>query len=370
MRYLICILFLIFVKSSFGQSTHQLALLLPFNNKLTVEYNQTAAWQLGEMCRNYYRGLLIAMDSLATEENRITLRVYDTENDSLVTAKILQKKEMLSSSLIIGPVMQGGNKMVSNFARQQKVYQISPLMTFSKSKIGDEYWVAANPDLPSYGGILTQRLLSVSIDTILIVIISDNSSLDKAITPALKKISTDDKRIKIRVVDANAETDINALYSERYKNCVLINSTKEQTVNKWLYRINDTSHAIYPEVYGYSQWFDFRNFDIALWQKKNVRIISPYFVDYTRHDVIAFIKVFRERYSIEPTEEAFKGFDQGLYFTSLLIQNGKKLFSSDTTNSYRGLHTTYMYQKAKDGQYKSNYLNMLKFESDRLISTE
>lgn len=369
MKYVFYILLFISSHKLFGQSTHEVALLLPFNNKLTVDYNQTAAWQLGEICRNYYRGMLLAMDSLSKEETKITLRVYDTENDSLVTSKILQKKELLNTSLIYGPVMQSGNKMVSSFARQQKIYQVSPLMTFSKSKIGDEYWVAANPDLPSYGGILTQRLLSVSIDTILIVIISDNSSLDKAITPALKKISTDDKRVKIRVVDANAETDINAFYSEKYKNCVLINSTKEQTVNKWLYRINDTSQVVFPEVYGYNQWFEFRSFDVALWQKKNVRIISPFFVDYTRHDVIQFIKLFRDRFGIEPTEEAFKGFDQGLYFTSLLIQNGKKLFSSNTT-IYRALHTSYLYQKDKDGQYKSKFLNILKFESDRLIAVD
>jgi hypothetical protein len=367
MKYLFYILLFISSQNLFGQPTHEVALLLPFNNKLTVEYNQTAAWQLGEMCRNYYRGMLLAMDSLSKAETKITLRVYDTENDSLVTAKILQKKEFLTTSLIYGPVMQGGNKMVSSFARQQKIYQISPLMTFSKTKIGDEYWVAANPDLPSYGNILSEKLLSTTTDTIQFLIISDNSLLDKAITPVLKKIAVDNKRLKVKVIDANADIDINSFYSIRYKNCVLINSSKEQTVNKWLYRINDTTQFIFPEVYGYNQWFEFRSFDIALCQKKNVRIISPSFVDYTRHDVIQFVKSFRDRYGIEPTEEAFKGFDQGLYFTSLLIQNGKKLFSN-YTSIYQALHTSYLYQKDKDGQYKSKYLNILKFESDRLIA--
>jgi ABC-type branched-subunit amino acid transport system substrate-binding protein len=361
--------FVLYTVAVAQKQQYHISLILPFNNKLSLTAQGTSAVQLGDMCRQYYQGMLIAFDEIATEDRAIHLHVFDTENDSMQTVKIIQKPTFKQSDLIFGPVMQGGNKLVSDFARQSKVFQVSPLMTFSKSKIGDEYWISANPDLPSYGSIIAQQLLQAHPnDSLHIIIVSDNGSLDKAISPTLKKALQDYKRAKVKVVESTASADINAVLHTTKYNYVIIPTNKEQVANQVLYRIKDTTQAQNITVLGFAQWFDFKTIDPSIWQRKNVSIVSPYFVDYTDANVISFVEKYRERYATEPTEEAVKGYDQAKYFGLQLLKNGRSLFSNNIENtSYKALHTRYQFEKDKvSGQYKNGYLNIIRFSGNEL----
>lgn len=363
------ILILAFQTVALAQKQYHVSVILPFNNKLSLTAQGTSAVQLGDMCRQYYQGMLLAVDELASADKMIHMHVFDTENDSMQTVKIIQKSTFKQSDLIFGPVMQGGNKLVSDFARQSNVYQVSPLMTFSKSKIGDEFWISANPDLPSYGSIIAKQLLAAHPnDSLQIIIVSDNGSLDKSISPTLKKALQDNKRIKIKVVEGAAIADVNAVLHPTKYNYVIIPTNKEQLANQVLYRIKDTSQAQNITVLGFGQWFDFKTIDPSIWQRKNVSIVSTYFVDYSDTAVISFVTKYRERFGTEPTEEAIKGYDQGKYFTSLLLKNGRSLFSNNQeANEYKALHTRYLFEKDKTtGQYKNGYLNIIRFSGNEL----
>jgi hypothetical protein len=351
------------------QQQYHISIILPFNNKLSLTAQGTSAVQLGDMCRQYYQGMLIALDELATADRMIHLNVFDTENDSMQTVKIIQKSSFKQSDLIFGPVMQGGNKLVSDFAKQSKVYQISPLMTFNKTKIGDEFWISANPDLPSYGGIIAKQIFAAHPnDSLQIIIVSDNGSLDKTISPMIKKAFQDNKRVKLKVLEGAAIQDINsALHPTKY-NYVLMPTNKEQVANQVLYRIKDTTQAKNITVLGFAQWFDFKTIDPSIWQRKNVSIASTYFVDYTNTETILFVEKYRERFSTEPSEEAIKGYDQGKYFVGLLLKNGRSLFANEQEdNSYKAIHTRFQFEKDKiSGQFKNGYLNFIRFDADEL----
>ena len=132
-----------------GKKANNISLLLPFCSKQILADPNYKDAELGNLCREYYQGALIALDSFEKAEVNVRLSVFDTENDSLTTYKITQKTAFKESELIIGPVRQGGNKVLSQFARKNNVFHVSPLMTFSRTKLDDPFWVSANPDLPS-----------------------------------------------------------------------------------------------------------------------------------------------------------------------------------------------------------------------------
>jgi ABC-type branched-subunit amino acid transport system substrate-binding protein len=365
-KYISSLAFCFVANATTAQIHHKVSVLLPFQNRLYE--TGTSAAQLGTMCRHYYQGLLIAADDLANADHYIHINVYDTDNDSTKTAKIIQKSEFAESDLIFGPVMQGGNKMVSDFARQKKLYQISPLMTFSRPKIGDQYWISANPDLATYGQIIAKYLnTKYGKDTLWIIVVSDNGIQDKSITPELKKSLLEHKHVKVKIIDNKQAADINATLSDKHKNVVFVPSSNEQLANQILYRIKDTIQANNIEVLGIHQWFDFKTIDPSIWQRKNVTIVSNYFVDYKRAEVQEFIDKYRNRYSAEPTEEAFKGYDQAKYFLGLLLQNGKVLFNTDAIPARQMLHTHYAFVKNKqEGQYRLMHLNFIRFVGNEL----
>lgn len=342
------------------------SVLLPFSVDAQLHDPHSTKAELGRISKNYYQGFLIAVDSLSDSDKKLRLQVFDTYNDSLRTARILQREDFKNSQLIIGPVMQGGNKMVAEFAAQKKIMQISPLMTFSKTRISEPYWVAANPELPNYARIFC-NYVKQNFDTALIIVISDKSSLDEAITPAMKRIAGEYRKIKFVFADYNASIDLQRYVSLSVPVHILMPSIKEQNCYKVLYQLKDNAEQPHVRLYGFSQWFDFKNVEVDLWQRKNVHFITPAFVDYNNESVKAFIRTYRAKYNTEPTEEAFKGYDQAKYFLQLLLDKGTLSPEKLAAQSYTGLCTSFRLVMNSNGMLYNNYLNIIKFEHNKPV---
>jgi ABC-type branched-subunit amino acid transport system substrate-binding protein len=342
------------------------SLLLPFSVDAQQYDPQSTKAELGRISKTYYQGFLLALDSLSHSDKKLRLQVFDTNNDSLRTSRILQREDFKNSQLIIGPVMQGGNKMVAEFASQKKIMQVSPLMTFSKTRMNEPYWVAANPELPNYARIFCNYVKQTS-DTAVVVIISDKSSYDEAITPAMKKLTGEYRKIKFQFVDYTAAIDIQRYISATVPVHIIMPSNKEQNCYRVIYQLKDTTEQPHVRLYGFSQWFDFKNVEIDLWQRKNVHFITPAFIDYSSEGVKAFLSAYRARYSTEPTEDAFKGYDQARYFLQQLMDKGSLTPAAISAQSYTGLSTSYRFVMNQNGMLYNNYLNVIKFERNKLV---
>lgn len=364
MKNILCIIVSLVSLQGFAQNKKMsnVSLLLPFCSRQILENPNTGKAELGKLCREYYQGALIAMDEFEKQAISIRLSVFDTDDDSLTTFLVTQKPAFKESELIIGPVKQGGNKVLSQFARKNNVFHVSPLMTFSKTKLDDPLWISAVPDLPSYAAILYSHI-SKADSAAQIVVVADKGVIGKSIANAFRQLQKEHKNARIRVVDYAANFDIAAYASSSLNNHIVVAATQEAAVTGTLRSIRDTTHVNGLHTYGLMQWFDYRNVDYNLYQRCNTFIISPFFVDYSRSDVIGFVKAYREKFNAEPSEEAFKGYDQLMLFGRALNQEGKKFMDVLAGSPVAQLGTTYYFVKQKEGCYQTMYLNILKLEN-------
>jgi hypothetical protein len=348
--------------------TNKISLVLPFcASKILADPNHVET-ELGNISREYYQGALIALDSFERASVPIRLSIFDTNNDSLTLYRIMQKASFKESDLIIGPILQGGNKMLTPFCKEKGIFHVSPLMTFSKTKLNDPFWISSNPDLPGYAQILYQYFLSVRKDSANIIVISDKSPMDNNISLAFKQIpSNTSKTVKLRVVDYNATLDVNTLFSADLPNYLVVPSSKEPMVNKLLYQIKDSSAFAEVSCFGFQQWYDFKSIDFDLWQRKRVHIVTPYFVNYEDDAVKQFVLAYREKFFTEPSEAAFKGYDQLLLYGQALQSSGRNLMDNLAEKDFKMFHTLYRFRKQKEGFYQNTYLNIIRLESDRPI---
>jgi len=348
-----------------AQQNLNVALIMPFCSKQIAADPRSENAELGKVCRSYFKGMKLAMDSFNTLGYKISLNVYDTQNDSVVMAKLIAKPAFRESELVIGPVLQGGNKMLTGFANEKKVYHVSPLMTFSKTRLNDEYWISSNPDLPSFADLVYEHLVSLN-DTLNVVVVSDQSSLDKNFTPAFKKIAGQ-KKIKVKYVAYAPTLDINMYLQPAQHNVVIIPTATERIANGVLYAIKDTTILPRLTTIGFQQWFDFKNADLQLWSNKHVRFASTYFVDYADPAVIRFVEQYREVYSAEPDEAAFKGYDHALLYIGERYKNGNDFMKKLADKKYKACHTTFRFVRAKEGgAWQNNWLNFLELNEGKL----
>lgn len=360
----VCLFFL--NQLAMAQETLNVSLIMPFCSKQIAENPDHSNTELGTLSREYYQGMQIALDSLNTLGNKIKLTVFDTQNDSLLMLKQMTKPAFKESHLVIGPVLQGGNKMLTPFATDKKVYHISPLMTFSKTKLTDEYWISSNPDLPAFADIIYNFLITQE-DTLNIVVVSDQSALDKNFTPAFKKIIPASKTIKIKTVSYTPALDINMYLIPSQHNVLILPTTKEPIANAILYQVKDSLTIPRLSCIGFQQWLDFKNADIQLWEMRKVYFASTYFVDFTDSATKVFVKKYREKFFTEPSEAAVKGYDQGLFYIGNRYALGKDFMKQLADKPSKTLHTTYRFMKQKEGgAYQNYYLNFMRFEGDVL----
>ncbi len=351
-----------FQLSAQNKKANNVSLLLPFCSKQILANPNYKDAELGNICREYYQGVLIAIDSLELAGVKLRLNVFDTENDSLTLLRIMQNVAFKESELFLGPVRQGGNQVLSQFCKINEIYHISPLMTFSKIKMDDPFWISANPDLPIYAGIILKQILSV--DTAAnIIVVFDKSIVGKSLGQAFKNLASN-KKLRLKVLEYNPALDLKLYTSNLYANHIVVAATQESAVNGALRNMGDTSTTYKLTTYGLMQWFDFKNVDYNLYQRFNLSVFSPFYADYTRDDVKQFVVKYRERFSTEPTEAAIKGYDQMLLFTFALNQNGKKFMDNLVDKNIPALGTSFNFIKYKESSsYQTGFLNLLKLDN-------
>lgn len=376
MRYMLSVAKLLLVVTLAGcpcvllaqKKANNIAIVLPFCAEKIMANPDDPESELGNISREYYQGALIALDSFERAGIPVRLAVFDTNNDSLTMFRLLNNQMFKESDLILGPILQGGNKMLTPYCKEKGIYHVSPLMTFSKTRLNDPYWISSNPDVPGYAQIMYNYFVSRKQDSANIIVVSDKSPLDKNISSSFKQIAVPaGKNVKIRVVDYSATLDLNSMFSEKVPNYVVIPTAKEPVVNRLLYGIKDTASIFDVSCFGFAQWYDFKSLDFDLWQRKNVHIVTPYFVNYDDSLVKQFITAYRERFSTEPSDAAFKGYDQLLMYGYALHQNGRSFMEKLSATTHQALHTTYGFKKQKEGFYQNTYLNIIRFYDDKAI---
>lgn len=367
-KYLSVLLCLLAAVQLFAQKkAANIAMVMPFCSEKIMANPDCYDAQLGNLCREYYQGALIALDSLEQASVSLRLSVYDTNNDSMVLLKILQKPQLKDAELIIGPVMQGGNKMMTNFVKGRGVYHVSPLMTFSKTRLDDAYWISANPDLPTYATFLYNYISQLTHDSANIILVSDKSSLDKNINSVIRQITPTGKMMKVKLVEFEKSIDLVKHLSLTLPNHVIIPSGNESNINTVLRRIKDTVETFRITCYGFPHWLEFKNADYDVWQRLDMHIVSPFFVDYDNLRVQAFIAAYRERFHTEPSEVAFKGYDQLLLFGTGLAENGKNFITKIDNKPQPALHTRFLFRRQKEGSsYQNEFLNVIRMDDYKL----
>ncbi len=341
---------------------NKVVMLMPFCSNQLLENPNHPNEQLGTLCREYYQGALLALDTLDKINIRVKLTVLDTENDSLALTRQLKLPAAKEAQLILGPVLQGGNKVMSSFLKGKEVVQVSPLMTFSKTKINEPNWVSANPGLARYGSFMAQYFNQNHADSGLLVVVNDQSLMDKTITEAIQKNIS--KLVKVKFVDANKPTDLVPYLKHKGSVHIVIPTATEKTVNKILQQLSDTSLLHHVSVYGFPQWLDFKNSSYLLWEQCHVHLVTGYYVDYANEAVKAFISAYRERFFTEPTEAAFKGYDQALFFISKLNAYGsKKMLPKLESEQVPALHTVFSIRQIDEkGGYQNEYVHLLRLK--------
>ena len=366
--YIIISLFLLYFQSiAQNKSLIKIALLMPF---CAEEINQNPNHKnadLGNACREYYQGLLIAADSLKNAGFNIEITVFDTEKDTVKFKKILNNEAVQNADFIIGPVIKEGQLMMQNFKNKKNAFHLSPLFTFTKTKINDERAISAYPDLTYYADCFVNYLnKNSSVGNIIIMVGKDVS--DKSLSNYIKQIVKPEFPLNVKQIDLSKVGDIYKNLSKENDNFIFFASDDENQINAALKIIADTSNTFKMNTFGLRKILDFNIINTEYWLKSNLHIISPFYINYSDLLTKKFIETHRNYYETDPNEFAFVGYDQFIMALSTFAQTNGSFKDLNKTATHSLLANKYLLKEKNNASgLQNSYLHILKYTDEGLV---
>lgn len=314
---------------------------------------------------DFYQGLLFAFDSLAKDELRLNLTVFDTKNDSNEVKKIFVKSEVLNSDLIIGPIFNDELLPAIQFAKSKQKFVLSPLAPSTSSAFNNPYFISANAPIELHGKKQAEYIQN-TFDAKNVIVITGKSIAEQRYISAFEStLKNSSKKISVgKVGSSNADLQtIDLQLKKDEKNIIFIASSSPSTLTrvfqklKYLtnkYEIVVFAHPLVPKM-------ESLNFELLL--PLNVHTTSADYIEDDKLIESLFYSEYRKKYKTEPSEFAMNGFDLGMLIGKSISKNGKDISKIINPNPFNGLSGVIDFQQVEGWGVQNTWLQIVKFRN-------
>ncbi len=323
----------------------------------------------------YYEGLLMAADSMKKLGFTAKIYVYDVDEDSAATQKILEKPELSKMNLIIGPFYEGSLRTVIRFAKKHNIKVVDPVST-------NDSILKCNPVVYNAAPSIEMQLKQLAVfitgryPTSPVVVVHNNKETEKAYATVFesalnaerKKAGLKDSVCHVVIYNQAGFSGITKRFNAADTNIVVTLSSGEMFVTKYITNFNNIYGKYKMIVFGLPSWKNYDNIEVEYMQNINLHIFSSTFVDYSDENVKKFILEYRDSYKTEPDKYAFQGFDVGMFFFTALKKFGVNFDKCIDNVGGDYLQSDYKFVKTgeKDG-YDNSFLNIYRYEDYRTV---
>ena len=308
---------------------------------------------------DFYEGALIAADSLRNSGYHIALSVYDTRNDTAHLKSILSKPELKKSNLIIGPLQNSDINPILRFSTENNIPLAVPFIV-SRNVLDSSHFLSSGTasvktQCEEMAAFLNKNLKSDSV-----LFISSGLQKETELISYFKGIIV--QRTHELVYPKQGIAGIKEHLSKK-KNLLIICSSDESIVNNLLSQLNNLKDSTITVV-GMPTWENFQSIEYAILQNLHVHYFTTKLIDYSSHQAIIFRKKFRERFSAEPSDAAFQGFDITYFYLNMALIYGRKFIDYLPERNYEALHTRYLFRKINENSgFENTHIKIVHYEN-------
>ena len=318
--------------SSFISDKLIVSLLLPFMfeeadslmaNGFDINLNNLSSKTINSM--DLYNGVLIGLDELKKKGYKIDLHVFDTQYDTSITKQILDDSTFKKSNLIIGPIYSSNIKKVRDFSRDYSIPMITPydipnqalfmypnLYKYFPSKVTQSAEIGSylNKVKSDYNIVLISNGEDKKSNTYAKVIAKNyadtlviNDSITSIDTLTLLRLYRGETTSLIRdEVDAKKENLFVVAASDIPFLTFIFNDILELSNSEKFYRTKLL-------IIGFQELFDMNSIDIKYKNNFKLKFTSKGRIDYAHDKTIDFIEDYKDKFKMNPQENAFLGND-------------------------------------------------------------
>ncbi len=381
------------------KNTYNIALFLPFDlietdtiileNKLRMkpmEFSQNTLVSV-----EFYRGFLMAIDSLKNQGLNANVFVYDLGNDAGMAKKYISDGSLNKMDLLIGPFHFSTFIFMADFAHENKIKIVCPIDHPNRVMLKKPEVIESTPSQTTQIRFIAEYFKTDQESTRTIAVFGDEAR-SKIISDEFKKY-TYENNIKAKhlllnpsfkpkepinkdevVINPQFEYLINALDSNKV-NRIFIASANDAFIIPLFNLMNGVDTSIYKiQVYGLNSLFSSDQINNYYRHKFKLTLSLTNFVDYSDPKIISFINEYRKLYNTDPSSSGFamRGFDNGYYFLTQLLEYGlhfEKVF--ERSGNENGLQMKFNFKNVEiESGYENQDMYLVRYKDYNMINLQ
>lgn len=299
-------------------SSINIAVLMPFNLSENSDGDDKFI--------DFYRGCLIAVDSLKNNGADITINAYDIGTTKETLMGVLSKNELRKVDLIIGPAYSSQIQYVADFAGHNDIKTVIPFSNNIPQIEDNKYLYQIVCQQTSLYDDVIEECVNIWEDKKILIVQPDSAGIrynkkefsDKLIS----RFEKDSIPYKYISGDRIAG-ETNLLTSKDSSEFVLVIPTVNNVIMSQVSSRLEQIKSDRVSVFGFPEWNDILHKDIYT---KPLYMFSNYRLDFSKANVIEFYNKYYAKFGVpskqnNPSYSIF-GFDITYYFTNIWL-NGK-----------------------------------------------
>ena len=330
----------------------------------------------GKRMIEYYRGLLMACDSLKKEGISVDIHAWNLPEDGDVNA-LLQDPAAAQCDVIIGPLYSKFVPPLSNFVEKHDIRLVIPFSiqtneVYSNRNIFQIYQVPN--DLVE---TTARRCVEWFKDYHPIIIdCGDSTSTKGSFTSSLRRqLEVKDVRYSITSLKSSEQMFANA-FVKNQPNLVILNTARSPELLSAFGKLSAIK-AAYPEVqiamFGYTEWMMYTQYQSENFHKYNVYIPAPFYLNTHSAQTDNIQKSYRQNFSQDMLNSlprfAITGFDHAVFFLRGLHKYGKTFDGAAGRFGYQPIQTPLKFERIGNGGLQNRAYMFVHYKDDHSIET-
>lgn len=330
----------------------------------------------GRRMVEYYRGLLMACDSIKQEGVSVDVRAWNVEEGADINT-FIKDPEAAKLDVIIGPLYSTQVKDLSAFAKKHDIKLFIPfsIVVPEGSYHKNIYQVYQN-QTDFNAKVVDKFIEKFSSCHVVIVDCNDTTSKKGVFTFPLRK-RLEEKGISQSVTNLKSSESYFAKAFDRNKrNVVVLNTGRSPELTAAIAKLNNmkmNNPGIVVTLFGYTDWLLYTKYNLENFYKYDAYIPAAFYMDplspKTKRINTKYRWNFHEDMMQALPRFAITGFDHGYYLLKGLHTYGKKFTGAAGTVGYTPIQTRLAFEPGEGGAYLNHNLTLVHYTTDNTIET-
>jgi len=345
----------------FSKLPIRLGVMLPLHNKS------------GEGLRmlEYYRGVLMACDSVKKLGISVDVHAWNTPEDCDIT-QVLKEKNASKCDMIIGPFYTKQVGALSNFVNKHDIRLVIPFSIYAPQLSSNSNMFQIWQPNMEFNEMTITRFLSHFKDYHPIFVDCNDTTSRKGIFTFGLRRHLEQRGIEYAVTNVtSSEEYFSKAFSRTKPNIIIPNTGRLQELGVVFSKVNGlkiNEPDLNISMFGYTEWLTYTRVHLENFYKFNTFIPSPFFYNPLSAPTQRLEQKYRWNFHTDMHNNqprlAITGFDQAYFFLRGLYKYGKSFNGAAGMLGYTPVQTPLQFERYGNGGFRNRTILFVHYLPD------